>query len=94
LPAGGVIGHGQFPFRGLDGLIGFSTSGNSENILAAFAAAKRIGAVTLGLAGYDGGKISPPSLDLDQCAVLRDRNCSGTAATRASGESIIIDPAA
>ena len=40
-----------------DALIGISTSGNSENLLAGFAAAKRQGAVTLGLAGGDGGRM-------------------------------------
>ena len=38
-----------------DGLIGVSTSGNSANLLAAFAKAKEIGLTTIGLAGGDGG---------------------------------------
>ncbi len=52
-----------------DGLIGFSTSGNSENILAAFAKAKEIGAVTIGLSGYDGGKMARTP-DVDHCLVV------------------------
>lgn len=52
-----------------DGLVGFSTSGNSENLLAAFAKAKELGATTIGFAGYDGGKMGR-SPDLDHCLVV------------------------
>lgn len=51
-----------------DGLIGVSTSGNSENLLMAFTAAKRQGAVTIGLAGGDGGRMKAHA-DLDFCLV-------------------------
>ena len=44
-----------------DGLVGFSTSGNSENLLAAFAKAKELGVVTIGFAGNDGGKMARDS---------------------------------
>ncbi|HAV11928.1 MAG TPA: phosphoheptose isomerase [Opitutae bacterium] len=40
-----------------DVLVGFSTSGNSENIALAFEAAKKNGVTTLLLSGKDGGKI-------------------------------------
>ncbi|MBV8192637.1 MAG: SIS domain-containing protein [Alphaproteobacteria bacterium] len=52
-----------------DGVIGFSTSGNSENILAAFAKAKQIGATTIALTGHDGGKTAR-SPDVDHCLVV------------------------
>lgn len=39
-----------------DVLVGFTTSGNSANVLAAFAAAKPLGITTVLLAGRDGGK--------------------------------------
>ncbi|MBA3777660.1 MAG: SIS domain-containing protein, partial [Betaproteobacteria bacterium] len=52
-----------------DGLIGISTSGNSENLLAAFAKAKEIGVTTIGLSGYDGGKMAQ-SADVDHCLVV------------------------
>ena len=52
-----------------DGLIGFSTSGNSENILAAFAKARQMGLTTIGLTGHDGGKMAQ-SADLDHCLVV------------------------
>lgn len=39
-----------------DVLVGFTTSGNSVNVLAAFAAAKKKGVITVLLSGKDGGK--------------------------------------
>jgi D-sedoheptulose 7-phosphate isomerase len=38
--------------------VGLSTSGNSENLLRAFDEAKRRGLMTVGIAGYDGGKMA------------------------------------
>ena len=52
-----------------DCLVGISTSGNSENLLAGFAAAKRQGAATLGLAGGDGGRMRA-SNEVDLCLVV------------------------
>jgi D-sedoheptulose 7-phosphate isomerase len=43
---------------------GISTSGNSTNVLVAFEQAKKQGLLTVGLAGYDGGKMMhSPSVD-------------------------------
>jgi D-sedoheptulose 7-phosphate isomerase len=39
-------------------LLGISTSGNSENILAAFERAREMGMVTVALTGEGGGKIA------------------------------------
>lgn len=55
--------------RRSDALIGMSTSGNSENLLAAYAKARRMGLVTIGLAGGDGGRMAR-SGDLDYCLVV------------------------
>jgi D-sedoheptulose 7-phosphate isomerase len=52
-----------------DALIGVSTSGNSENLLAAFAKAKALGVLTIGLAGGTGGRMAQ-SPDLDHCLVV------------------------
>ncbi len=60
-----VIAHGR---RG-DALIGISTSGNSENLLNAFAKAKEIGLVTIGLAGGTGGQMKASSA-VDFCLVV------------------------
>jgi D-sedoheptulose 7-phosphate isomerase len=52
-----------------DGLIGVSTSGNSPNLIAAFAKAKELGLVTLGLAGGDGGMMKRCGT-VDHCLVV------------------------
>ena len=41
-----------------DVLLGISTSGNSENLMHAFATARRLKLVTIGFAGADGGKMA------------------------------------
>jgi D-sedoheptulose 7-phosphate isomerase len=38
--------------------LGLSTSGNSENLLRAFDQAKHLGMLTVGISGYDGGKMA------------------------------------
>ncbi len=40
-----------------DVVIGISGSGNSENIIRAIEYANKIGAITVGITGYDGGKL-------------------------------------
>ena len=46
-------------FGGRDDIaVGLSTSGNSANLLCAFDEASRRGMLTIGLAGYDGGKMA------------------------------------
>lgn len=46
-------------FGGPDDIaVGLSTSGNSANVLRAFDEASRLGMLTVGLAGYEGGKMA------------------------------------
>ena len=52
-----------------DGLVGISTSGNSGNLISAFAKAKEMGIVTIGLAGGDGGKMKTSGV-VDYCLVV------------------------
>lgn len=52
-----------------DALVGISTSGNSDNLLTAFAKAKEMGLTTIGLAGGDGGKMKQ-SQDVDHCLIV------------------------
>ena len=52
-----------------DALIGVSTSGNSANLVAAFAKAKEMGLATLGLAGGDGGRMKSCGA-VDHCLVV------------------------
>jgi D-sedoheptulose 7-phosphate isomerase len=49
-----------------DMLLGVSTSGNSENLLRAFETAKRMGLITIGYAGGDGGRMIA-SAAVDYC---------------------------
>lgn len=60
-----VIAHG----RPEDVAVGFSTSGNSANLLAAFTEAKRRGMLTVGFAGYDGGEMATSDA-VDHCFVV------------------------
>lgn len=52
-----------------DGLVGFSTSGNSANLIAAFDKAKQMGIVTVGLAGGNGGEMLKSGY-VDHCLVV------------------------
>lgn len=52
-----------------DALVGFSTSGNSANLVAAFVRAKEMGLATIGFAGGDGGRMKTSSA-LDHCLVV------------------------
>ncbi len=61
-----VIAHG----RPEDVAIGISTSGGSPNILAALAEARRRGLLTVGILGYDGGRIVSEQL-ADHAIVVR-----------------------
>lgn len=56
--------------RSGDGLVGFSTSGNSTNLLKAFSKAREMGLTTIGLAGGDGGEMGK-SCEIDHCLVVR-----------------------
>lgn len=60
-----VIAYG----RSGDVLVGFSTSGQSANLLAAFEQAQKMGLITIGITGYDGGRMA--KLALDFCFVVR-----------------------
>ncbi len=52
-----------------DGLIGFSTSGNSPNLIAAFTKARELGMTTIGITGMGGGEMGREGL-LDHCLVV------------------------
>jgi D-sedoheptulose 7-phosphate isomerase len=53
-----------------DVAVGISTSGGSANILAAFAEARKRGLLTVGIVGYDGGRIVGEHL-ADHAIVVR-----------------------
>lgn len=56
--------------RAGDVAVGFSTSGNSDNLMAAFAEARKRGMLTVGVAGYDGGRMGA-SDDVEHCLTVR-----------------------
>jgi D-sedoheptulose 7-phosphate isomerase len=62
-----LIAHG----RGHDIAMGFSTSGNSENLMRAFAEARKQGMLTVGISGYDGGRMAAEGTPVEQCLVVR-----------------------
>ncbi|KAA0022197.1 D-sedoheptulose-7-phosphate isomerase [Antrihabitans cavernicola] len=57
----------------VDIAIALSTSGNSDDLMTAFAEAKKRGLLTIGLAGHDGGRMST-SADLDYCFTIRSQS--------------------
>jgi D-sedoheptulose 7-phosphate isomerase len=61
-----LIAHG----RAGDMALGLSTSGNSDNVIRAFAEAKHRDMLTIGLAGYEGGAMAD-SDKVDYCLVVR-----------------------
>ena len=52
-----------------DGVIGISTSGNSSNLISAFAKAKEMRIATIGLTGGDGGKMKTTGV-VDHCLIV------------------------
>ena len=52
-----------------DALVGFSTSGNSANLIAGFRKAKELNLTTIGFAGGDGGEMKSSGL-VDHCLVV------------------------
>ena len=53
-----------------DVVVGFSTSGNSDNLMMAYAEARKRRLLTVGLAGYDGGRMGA-SEDVAHCLTVR-----------------------
>jgi D-sedoheptulose 7-phosphate isomerase len=64
-----LIAHG----RAGDIAMAISTSGNSPNLIAALAEARRRDMYTIGMAGYDGGALADDP-DVDVCFVVRSQS--------------------
>lgn len=62
-----LIAHG----RPHDIAMGFSTSGNSDNLMRAFAEASKQGMLTIGIAGTDGGRMAAEGSPVERCFVVR-----------------------
>jgi D-sedoheptulose 7-phosphate isomerase len=65
-----LIAHG----KAHDVAMGFSTSGNSDNLMRAFAEARKQGMLTVGIAGTDGGRMAAEGSPVDQCLVVRSQS--------------------
>ena len=63
--------------------LGISTSGTSRNVLHAFAEARRIGLLTIALAGYGGGDMGT-SPSIDHCLAVRSDSVHRTQETQAA----------
>lgn len=64
-----LIAHG----RKDDVAVGFSTSGNSKNLIEGFRQASQLGMFTLGFAGYDGGEMAR-SPYVNYCLVVKSES--------------------
>jgi D-sedoheptulose 7-phosphate isomerase len=76
--------------RSGDAVIGFSTSGNSANLLEGFAAARRKGLATLGLAGGDGGRMKSSGL-VDHLLVVETSSVHRVQECHVAGYHILWD---
>lgn len=67
-----VIAHS----RPMDIVVAMSTSGNSDDLVAALAEARRRGLLTIGFAGYDGGRMAELAAagELDHCFTIRSQS--------------------
>jgi len=72
-----------------DALVALSTSGNSENVIAALDQARRQELVTLALVGYDGGRIAGESL-ADHVVVTRSQHIPRIQEAQASAYHVLV----
>lgn len=73
-----------------DALIGFSTSGNSENLINAYRRARDLGITTLGLAGGDGGAMATSGL-VEHCLVVASDSIHRVQETHVAAYHILWD---
>jgi D-sedoheptulose 7-phosphate isomerase len=79
-----VIAHGKPG----DALLAISTSGNSENVLAALAEARRRGLVTMAMVGYDGGRVAAERL-ADHVVITRSEHIPRIQEAQASAYHVL-----
>jgi D-sedoheptulose 7-phosphate isomerase len=80
-----VIAHG----RAGDALLAISTSGNSANVIAALAQARRRGLHTIALVGYDGGRVAAERL-ADHVIVTRSEHIPRIQEAQASAYHVLV----
>jgi len=81
-----VIAHG----RPGDALVAFTTSGGSENVIAALAEARRRGLATVALVGYDGGRILADRL-ADHVIASRSQHIPRIQEAQASAYHVLVE---
>jgi D-sedoheptulose 7-phosphate isomerase len=79
-----VIAHG----REGDALLALSTSGNSANVIAALAEARRRGIVSVAMVGYDGGRVAAEEL-ADHVVVTRSEHIPRIQEAQASAYHVL-----
>jgi D-sedoheptulose 7-phosphate isomerase len=79
-----VIAHG----REGDALLALSTSGNSANVIAALAEARRRGMVSVAMVGYDGGRVAAEEL-ADHVVVTRSEHIPRIQEAQASAYHVL-----
>jgi D-sedoheptulose 7-phosphate isomerase len=79
-----VIAHG----REGDALLALSTSGNSSNVIAALAEARRRGIVSVAMVGYDGGRVAAEEL-ADHVVVTRSEHIPRIQEAQASAYHVL-----
>jgi D-sedoheptulose 7-phosphate isomerase len=79
-----VIAYG----RSGDVLLALSTSGNSENLIAALAEARRRGLATVAMVGYDGGRVAADAM-ADHVIVTRSQNIPRIQEAQASAYHVL-----
>jgi D-sedoheptulose 7-phosphate isomerase len=76
--------------RAGDALLALSTSGNSPNVIAALAEARRRGLTTVALVGYDGGRVAAESL-ADHVVVTRSEHIPRIQEAQASAYHVLAE---
>lgn len=73
-----------------DGLVGFSTSGNSRNLMEGYRKAKELGLTTFGITGGDGGEMKT-SADVDYCLVVESQSIHRVQETHVAAYHVLWD---
>jgi D-sedoheptulose 7-phosphate isomerase len=81
-----VIAYG----RAGDVLLALSTSGNSDNVIAALAEARRRGIRTIAMVGYDGGRVAAESL-ADHVVITRSEHIPRIQEAQASAYHVLCE---
>jgi len=74
--------------RAGDMALGYSTSGNSENLLVAFAEATKRGLLTIGFAGIDGGRMGVDP-NVEHCVIVRSQSVHRVQESQASATHVL-----